>query len=118
MTSSLGFVRNDGRTDAQPRPLVLTLDFVKYPEGSVLARAGDTVVLCNVSVEGKVPPFLRDTGSGWLTREYAMLPHQRAHHFADPTQCRPGHIRKVKYGQWAAEARQVLQAILHHGGLW
>jgi hypothetical protein len=51
-------------------------------------------------------------------REYAMLPHQSAHPFADPTQCRPGHIRKVKYGQWAAEARQVSQAILHPGGLW
>lgn len=68
------FVRDDGRADDQPRPLVLTLDFVKYPEGSVLARAGDTVVLCNVTVEGKVPPFLRDTGEGWLTSEYAMLP--------------------------------------------
>ena len=66
--------RNDGRRDDQPRPLTLTLDFVKYPEGSVLARAGDTQVLCNVSVEGRVPPFLRDTGEGWLTSEYAMLP--------------------------------------------
>jgi len=66
--------RNDGRADDQPRPLTLTLDFIKYPEGSVLARAGDTQVLCNVSVEGRVPPFLRDTGEGWLTSEYAMLP--------------------------------------------
>jgi len=66
--------RRDGRRDDDPRPLQLTLDFVKYPEGSVLARAGDTVVICNVSVEGRVPPFLRDTGEGWLTSEYAMLP--------------------------------------------
>jgi ribonuclease PH len=66
--------RSDGRRDDQPRPLTLTLDFVKYAEGSVLARAGDTQVLCNVSVEGRVPPFLRDTGEGWLTSEYAMLP--------------------------------------------
>jgi ribonuclease PH len=66
--------RKDGRRDDQPRPLSLTLDFVKYPEGSVLARAGDTVVVCNVTVEGRVPPFLRDTGEGWLTSEYAMLP--------------------------------------------
>lgn len=71
---SISFVRSDGRADDQPRPLALTLDFVKYPEGSVLARAGDTVVLCNVSVDGRVPPFLRDTGEGWLTCEYAMLP--------------------------------------------
>ncbi len=67
-------VRQDGRSDDHVRPLQLTLDFVKYPEGSVLARAGDTVVLCNVTVEGRVPPFLRDTGEGWLTSEYAMLP--------------------------------------------
>jgi len=66
--------RRDGRADNEPRSLQLTLDFVKYPEGSVLARAGDTVVVCNVTVEGRVPPFLRDTGEGWLTSEYAMLP--------------------------------------------
>ncbi len=66
--------RRDGRRDDEPRPLQFTLDFVKYPEGSVLARAGDTVVVCNVTVEGRVPPFLRDTGEGWLTSEYAMLP--------------------------------------------
>ena len=68
------FERRDQRRDDEPRPLELTLDFVKYPEGSVLARAGDTVVVCNVTVEGRVPPFLRDTGEGWLTSEYAMLP--------------------------------------------
>jgi ribonuclease PH len=71
---SFSIVRNDGRADDQPRPLTLTLDYVKYAEGSVLARAGDTWVLCNVSVEGRIPPFLRDTGEGWLTSEYAMLP--------------------------------------------
>lgn len=66
--------RADGRAFDEMRPLVLTLDFIKYPEGSVLVRAGDTVVLCNVTVEGRVPAFLRDTGEGWLTSEYAMLP--------------------------------------------
>ncbi|MFI5143937.1 MAG: ribonuclease PH, partial [Thermoanaerobaculales bacterium] len=74
MAQRTDFARRDGRGDEQPRPLQLTLDFVKYPEGSVLARAGDTVVVCNVTVEGRVPPFLRDTGEGWLTSEYAMLP--------------------------------------------
>jgi ribonuclease PH len=67
-------IRTDGRGDEQARPLTLTLDYVKYAEGSVLARAGDTVVLCNATVEGRVPPFLRDTGEGWVTGEYAMLP--------------------------------------------
>lgn len=74
MAQSFSYVRGDGRADDQPRPLALTLDFVKYPEGSVLARAGDTAVVCNVTVEGRVPTFLRDTGEGWLTSEYAMLP--------------------------------------------
>jgi ribonuclease PH len=66
--------RSGDRDDDQMRPLALTLDYVKYAEGSVLARAGDTVVLCNATVEGRVPPFLRDTGEGWVTGEYAMLP--------------------------------------------
>ena len=74
MAQRTDFERRGGRGDAQVRALQLTLDFVKYPEGSVLARAGDTVVVCNVTVEGRVPPFLRDTGEGWLTSEYAMLP--------------------------------------------
>ena len=74
MANPSTFERRDGRRDDEPRPLQLILDFVKYPEGSVLARAGDTVVVCNVTVEGRVPPFLRDTGEGWLTSEYAMLP--------------------------------------------
>ncbi len=74
MAQGFSYVRSDGRADDQPRPLTFTLDYVKYAEGSTLARAGDTVVLCNVSVEGRVPPFLRDTGEGWLTGEYAMLP--------------------------------------------
>ena len=74
MSEDITLVRADGRGDAQPRPLSFTLDYVKYAEGSVLTRAGDTLVLCNVTVEGRVPPFLRDTGEGWLTAEYAMLP--------------------------------------------
>ena len=91
MNQSFNFVRDDGRADDQPRPLVLTLDFVKYPEGSVLARAGDSVVLCNVTVEGRVPSFLRDSGEGWLTWEYAMLPRateertQREHRRGAPS---------------------------------
>ncbi len=74
MAQGFSFVRSDGRADDQARPITFTLDFVKYPEGSVLARAGDTLVVCNVSVEGRVPPFLRDTGEGWVSSEYAMLP--------------------------------------------
>jgi ribonuclease PH len=49
-------------------------DFIRYPEGSVLWRAGGTVVLCNVSYSDTTPPFLRGSGEGWVTAEYAMLP--------------------------------------------
>ena len=67
-------MRPDGRQPNQIRTPVLELDFVRYPEGSVLYRAGDTVVLCNVSVLDRTAAFLRGTGEGWITAEYAMLP--------------------------------------------
>lgn len=67
-------MRPDGRQANQIRTLSLDLDFVRYPEGSVLYRAGDTVVLCNVSVLNRTAAFLRGTGEGWITAEYAMLP--------------------------------------------
>jgi ribonuclease PH len=56
------------------RPVSLEPGFSKYAEGSCLARFGDTHVLCTASVEERVPPFLRNTGSGWVTAEYGMLP--------------------------------------------
>jgi ribonuclease PH len=52
----------------------MTRDYLKHAEGSVLIEMGDTRVVCAVSLEEKVPPFLRDTGKGWITAEYAMLP--------------------------------------------
>jgi len=52
----------------------MTPEYIIHPEGSVLVAFGDTKVLCNATVEEGVPPFLRDTGSGWVTGEYAMLP--------------------------------------------
>jgi ribonuclease PH len=56
------------------RRILLEPGAAKYAEGSCLARFGDTHVLCTASVEEKVPPFLRNTGSGWITAEYGMLP--------------------------------------------
>ncbi|MGZ3406225.1 MAG: ribonuclease PH, partial [Polyangia bacterium] len=56
------------------RPITITPDWLKDPEGSALIRAGDTWVICTASVEEKVPPFLKDSGRGWVTAEYAMLP--------------------------------------------
>lgn len=56
------------------RPISITRHFTKHAAGSVLIKQGDTWVLCTASVEEKVPPFLRDSGRGWVTAEYAMLP--------------------------------------------
>jgi ribonuclease PH len=67
-------MRPDGREPDQIRPVTIEPDFVRYPEGSVLYRAGDTVVLCSASVLDRTAPFLRGSGEGWVTAEYAMLP--------------------------------------------
>jgi ribonuclease PH len=67
-------MRPDGRQPDQIRPITIEPDFIRYPEGSVLYRAGDTVVLCNTSVLDRTPAFLRGSGEGWVTAEYAMLP--------------------------------------------
>ncbi len=67
-------MRPDGRGPDEVRPITIETGFIRYPEGSVLYRAGDTVVLCNVSVLDRTAPFLRGTGEGWITAEYAMLP--------------------------------------------
>jgi ribonuclease PH len=56
------------------RPVTITRDFLRHAEGSVLIAVGDTKVICSASVEERVPPFLRDTGQGWVTAEYGMLP--------------------------------------------
>jgi ribonuclease PH len=69
MTSRL----ND-RSPDELRPVVITPNFTIHAEGSVLIAVGHTKVICNASVEDKVPPFLRNTGKGWVTAEYGMLP--------------------------------------------
>jgi ribonuclease PH len=60
------------------RPVTLEPSVAKYAEGSCLAKFGDTHVLCTASVEERVPPFLRNTGKGWVTAEYGMLPRSTA----------------------------------------
>ena len=67
-------MRIDGRTFDQLRPVKIQPGFLKYAEGSALIELGDTKVICSVSVEDRVPNFLKDTGMGWVTAEYAMLP--------------------------------------------
>ena len=66
--------RNDGRTPNQMRAVSIKKHFIKHAEGSVLIQVGDTKVICNASVEERVPPFLRDKKQGWVTAEYSMLP--------------------------------------------
>ncbi len=67
-------MRNDGRELDQLRDVEITRNFTKYAEGSVLVETGDTMVLCNVSIEDSVPYFLRGQNTGWLTAEYSLLP--------------------------------------------
>ena len=72
--SSLPAPRHDGRVPDQLRRVVLTRDYLRHPEGSVLVEFGDTKVICTASVEDKVPAFLKGQAKGWVTAEYGMLP--------------------------------------------
>jgi ribonuclease PH len=66
--------RTDNRATDELRPVTLTPNYIIHPEGSVLVEAGRTRVVCTASVEDRVPPFLRNSGRGWVTAEYGMLP--------------------------------------------
>ena len=68
------WTRPDGRTASQLRPVEFQRNFTRFAAGSVLAKCGDTHVLCTVSVTHEVPRWLKDSGQGWLTAEYRMLP--------------------------------------------
>ena len=70
----MSFARTDGRASDELRPVSITPGFLPYAEGSVLIEMGNTRVVCAASLEERVPPFLRNSGGGWLTAEYAMLP--------------------------------------------
>jgi len=66
--------RIDGRKYDEIRPIKLTRNYTKHPQGSVLIEMGDTKVICTAAIEDRVPPFLKNTGKGWITAEYSMLP--------------------------------------------
>ena len=66
--------RADGRAANQLRPVKIVPDYLKFAEGSVLIRVGDTRVVCAATIEDRIPPFLRGKGTGWVTAEYSMLP--------------------------------------------
>src|SRR5712671_5251660 len=67
-------MRSDQRPANQLRGTAMTPNYLMHAEGSVLISAGNTRVICTASVEDRVPPFLRNTGKGWVTAEYGMLP--------------------------------------------
>src|SRR5919204_3504974 len=67
-------MRSDRRTANQLRETTITPDYLMHAEGSVLIAAGNTRVICTASVEDRVPSFLRNSGKGWVTAEYGMLP--------------------------------------------
>lgn len=82
--------RLDGRKENQLRPIAFQRQFTRYAEGSVLVCCGETKVLCNASVEERVPPFMRGKGRGWVTAEYSMLP--RATHTRSMREAAKGKI--------------------------
>lgn len=82
--------RSDGRLKNQLRPISFQRQYTKYAEGSVLVCCGETKVLCNASVEERVPPFMRGQGRGWVTAEYSMLP--RATHTRSMREAAKGKI--------------------------
>src|ERR1700722_1725277 len=74
LQSSLMFYRSDNRVVDQLRPVVITPEFIPTAEGSVLIEVGNTRVICTASIEETVPSFIRNSGKGWISSEYAMIP--------------------------------------------
>ena len=92
-------MRVDGRSSAELRPVRLELGYTRYAEGSVLISQGQTVVLCNASVEERLPPWMQANGQtgGWVTAEYSLLPrstHTRTPRETTP-QARTQEIRRI-----------------------
>ena len=74
----MGTERPDGRSPHQLRPVALTRGVMKFADASCLVEWGETKVICTATIEEKVPPFLRGSGTGWVTAEYGMLPRSSA----------------------------------------
>ena len=93
--------RPDKRTPEQMRPVRLTPSYLRTPEGSCLIEVGNTHVLCAATVEESIPSFLRNTGKGWVTAEYAMLPRATATRTA----------REVKKGRESGRTLEIQRLI-------
>jgi len=94
-------MRIDGRQLGELRPVKITRNYLKYPEGSVLVEFGDTKVICTASIEDKVPPFLKGSGEGWVTAEYSLLPRA--------TQTR--NIREATKGKLSGRTQEIQRLI-------
>ncbi|MCZ6782027.1 MAG: ribonuclease PH [Proteobacteria bacterium] len=94
-------MRPDGRAPDELRAVTLQPDFTDTPLASLLCRVGDTLVLCTVSEEPKVPGFLRGTGRGWITAEYSMLPGSTA----------PRAEREISRGRPAGRSQEIQRLI-------
>lgn len=101
-------MRIDGRTNEETRPLTITRDFTKYAAGSVLIETGDTKVIVSASVDEKVPPFKKDTGSGFITAEYSMLPSATAERNSRD-------ISKLKLNGRSAEIQRLIGRTIRAG---
>ena len=93
--------REDGRTNDQIRPVKITRGYIKYAEGSCLIEVGDTRVICTASVEDKVPPFLKGSGTGWVTAEYGMIPRS----------CRTRNMREAAKGQLGGRTQEIQRLV-------
>ena len=97
----MSYSRTEGRAHDALRPVSFQPGFIIYPEGCVLVSFGSTRVLCSASVEDQVPPFRKDSGGGWVTAEYAMLPRathtrsQRAGNKGRPPKGRSVEIQRL-----------------------
>ena len=93
--------REDGRSNDEIRPVKITRGYIKYAEGSCLIEIGDTRVICTASVEEKVPPFLKGSGTGWVTAEYGMLPRS----------CRTRNVREAAKGQLGGRTQEIQRLV-------
>ena len=93
--------REDGRTNDEIRPVTISRGYIKYAEGSCLIEIGDTRVICTASVEEKVPPFLKGSGTGWVTAEYGMIPRS----------CRTRNVREAAKGQLGGRTQEIQRLV-------
>lgn len=91
-------MRVDGRSNNELRPVNLILDFIEYPEGSVLIKIGNTHVLCNATIEDGVPQWMKAQGvvGGWITAEYSMLPRSTQQRTPRETHGLSGRTQEIK----------------------